>query len=154
MLALLVPDTAHEYVEPAGPVGLPPKVTVAPLQAVTSAPAFGVNCGVTVTTTWSVTQQNPGPPLHAVMVYVVVEVGVATGSAHVVQLNPEVGDHEYDNPEPEVAPPLTVELMVTELPAHTARSAPAVNVVGLVHAGGQTTFTVKALHVAPPYPST
>jgi hypothetical protein len=88
------------------------------------------------------------------MVYVVVDVDEATGSAHVVQLRLVVGDQLYDSPLPDVVPPETVEFIVPEFPEQIVISGPAVNEVGFVQVVGQTTLTVNAPQAAPPYPST
>ena len=88
MVALNPVAGAHEYVPP--PVAL--SVVLFPAQIATSAPALTELPLNTVTVTMSIAVHEP---FVAVNVYVVVAVGVATGLAIVVELNPVGGVHAY-----------------------------------------------------------
>ena len=66
-------------------------MVLVPEQIAASDPAFAIGAGLTVMVTAAVDEQLP---LLAVTVYVVVDVGLATGLAIVALLNPVEGDHE------------------------------------------------------------
>ena len=67
-------------------------VVEVPVQIATSAPAFTLGSGLTVSVKVAVPVQPT--PLVPVTVYVVVVVGLAVGFAQVVQDRPVDGDHE------------------------------------------------------------
>src|SRR5688500_6486384 len=82
-----------------------------------SSPASAVGSGLTITRTESTAAQRPS--LVDVNVYVVVTVGVATGSAQVVHDRPMAGDHENSVPPRPASCALSPIQIAISLPAST-----------------------------------
>lgn len=120
--------------DPAGPVGLPPSVSVFPVQSVLFPPELITGSGFTFTETVPVFE-HPADDV-TVTVYTVEVVGVATGFEIVELLNPPEGLHEY------VLPPLPES--ETGSPAHTVLFGPAATVTDWID-----TFNVRGAAAHP-----